>query len=166
MRSFTLILALTCCSFLATAQYSSFQTLRNKFGGKEDVFSISTSGFFARTVLWMAGEHDFRKAIKDIHQIRFITIPKKAFREQKVTVAGFKKLVLKDEYEELTSVRDHGDDVTLYIQTGKRDKNNRYFLLIDEKDEVVAMEIKGYVDPDFMVHQASVAYNDEKYHHE
>jgi hypothetical protein len=162
MRSTILILFLLVSSISAFSQFSGFQTLKNKFGGKNEVFSITTSGFFARGVLLLAGEHDFKSAIKHIDQIRLITIPKPAFAQEKVTVNGFKKLLAKDSYEELTSVRDHDDEVTLYIQSGKRSKHNRYFLLVEGNSEVVAIEIKGYIDPKFMLRESDLSYNNHQ----
>jgi hypothetical protein len=145
----------------AVAQNSSFQVLNNKFEGRENVFSFSTSGFLAQAVLWMSGEHEFKKAVSDIDYIRFITIPKTEFEAQKVTVKGFKKILHKDEYELLASVKDKGDDVTLYIQSGKRDKINRYFLLIDSANDIVGIEIKGYIDPELLSNQAKFSYKSD-----
>ncbi|MEX2233293.1 MAG: hypothetical protein WD824_14115 [Cyclobacteriaceae bacterium] len=62
------------------AQSHSFQSLEGKFSSSENVHAFKTSGFFARTVLWMAGEQ----------------------------------------------------------------------ILIDNPDEVVAVEIKGYIDADLL----------------
>jgi hypothetical protein len=144
---------------ISIAQSDTFQTLRNKFGGRENVYSFAASGFLARTVLWVAGEHDYRDAIKSIKTFRFITIPKSAFAEQKVSIKGLKKLILKDSFDELVSVKDHGDNVTVYIQEDPKQKNNLYFLLVDDGNEVIAIEIRGYIDPSVLKDDNHLSYN-------
>jgi hypothetical protein len=160
MKSATLTLVFLLLSFtFVAAQSESFQTLKDKFTGSDNVHSFATSGFFARTVLWMAGEHDFNKAVRDIRSIRLITIPKVAFSEQDVTLNGFKKVVRKDSFQELANVSDHGDEVTLFMQPATKNKSNRYLLLVDGDSEVVAIEIKGYIDPNVMLKNSSISYH-------
>ena len=97
----------------------------------------------------MASEWEFKDAIKDVQQVRLITIPAEEFKSQGLSVKGFKKLLVKDSFEELASVRDHGDDVTFYLQsTGKKD---RYVVLIQEPDEVVVVELKGSIDVNLLM---------------
>lgn len=153
----TLFLALTIST--SFAQSDSFMNLKEKFSDQEDVFSFGTSGFFARTILWMAGEHEFTEAIKEVKSIRLITIPKTAFENESVTVNGFKKVLLKDSFEELANVKEDGDDVTIYLQSTKS-KTNRYMILVEEKDEVVAIEIRGYIDPNLLVKNKELSFND------
>jgi hypothetical protein len=151
----TLILVVTAC-VSSFSQSNGFEILRDKFKGKDDVFCISTSGLLARGALWISGEHDFKRGIKDIDAIRLITIPKTAFQDEKVSLKGFKKILAKADYEQLTSIRDHDDDVTLYMQSGKRN-SNLYLLLVDSRDDVVAIEIEGYIDPQLMLRQSSLS---------
>ena len=158
MRTFLIITFIIAGSVHASAQYSGFQTLKNKFNGKENVFSLSTSGFFARGVLLLAGERDFKKAIKNIHRISLITIPKTEFDAQKLTVDGFKKFLETGTYEFLASTLDHGDEVSLYIQSGENKRNGKYFILVDNQHEVVAIEIKGYIDPQLMLKDSYLSY--------
>jgi hypothetical protein len=153
----TLIVSLSASG--AFCQVNAFETLHNKFQGQENVFSLSTSAFWAKSVLWLAGEHEFRKAISDVQKIRFITIPKSTFQKQNVTVNGFEHFILKDGYSLLTSVRDHGDDVRLYLREGDRKRDNHYLMLVEESNEIVAFEIKGYVDTDKLLKQARISYN-------
>jgi len=70
-----------------SAQSRSFETFKEKFSDSEDAYSFSTNGFFARTVLWLAGEHEFNKAIESIKSISLVTVPKDAFRSERVTVS-------------------------------------------------------------------------------
>jgi len=137
------ILAVTTSGF---AQSQSFQTLEKKFALNDDVRSFSTSGFLARNILWLAGEHEFKKAIRQVKNIRIITIPKHAFIENQVSVQGFKKVIHRDSFEEVASVRDQGDDVSIFIQPLKNSSLNRYLILIDNTCEVVVVEIKGHID--------------------
>ena len=146
MKRISLLVAL---SALLTAtstfgQSNSFQTLKNNFIDQPDVHSFNVNGFFCRMVLGMAGEWDFKEAINDVDQIRLITIPTEEFKALGLSVNGFKKLLKKDSFEELASIRDNGDDVNFYLQsTGKK---NKYMILIQEPDEVVVIEMKGDID--------------------
>jgi hypothetical protein len=145
----------------AFAQSKSFQILKEKFRGTENVFSIRTSGFMARTVLWMAGEREYNSAIRDVYNVRLMVIPKSAFRKKEVTLEGFRKVIRKDGFEELAHMRDHGDDVTILIQSpSQKRSDNRYLLLVEENDEVVVIEVRGYIDPELMFKDKNtIAYN-------
>jgi hypothetical protein len=157
----TSALLLTILTSTAFAQSNSYVALREKFRGEKDVIALHASGAFARTILWVAGEKDFKDAIEDVDDIRFIVIPKRAFRANDVSVKGFKKIALKDSFEEVARVKDHGEDVTLMMQTSytKKHGHNRYLLIVDNNDEVVVMEIKGYIDPTLAVYNEKIAYN-------
>lgn len=141
----------------ASAQSESFNTLRGKFRGQPDVVCFSASGLLARTALAIAGEHDYKKAIRHIKNFRLVTIPKEAFAHANVTVNGFKNILIKDSFVELTTIRDHGDDVSLYVQEGKKKKHDKYFILIDDDNEVIGIEIKGYIDPNVLTKQSASA---------
>jgi hypothetical protein len=159
----TSALLLTFLTSSAIAQSKSYVALREKFRGEKDVIALHASGAFARTILWVAGEKDFKDAMEEVDDIRFIVIPKKAFRANDVSITGFKKFALKDSFEEVARVKDHGDDVTLMMQTSYTKKhevkNNRYLLVIDSDNEVVVMEIKGYIDPTLTIYKEKIAYN-------
>jgi hypothetical protein len=144
-KSILLIASLLVLGHFAGAQSKTFKALQNKFADSEDAYSFKASGFWARTILWIAGEEKYSDAIREIKSIRIMSIPKEDFLESKVTVKGFKKFVLTDSYEEIFTVKEPNEEVTLYIQEGKNGKN-RYFMLVDEPTEVVAIEIAGYVD--------------------
>jgi hypothetical protein len=90
-----------------------------------------------------------------------MVIPKSAFRREHLTVDGFVKFTRQDGYEELGRVRDHGDNVTLLLQTPKKSSDNRYLVLVDDNDEVVAIEVKGYIDPEILLNpdQKKLAYS-------
>jgi len=149
MKKLTFALLLLISSATLMAQSNSYQILKNKFKGEPDVHSFSVSGWVGRLVLNLAGEYEFREAIKELDHIRLMTIPKSAFISQDVTVNGFKRILKQNTYEELAFIRDDGEEVTIYLQEGKHN-NNRYFVLIDEQDEVVAIEMKGYIDPQLL----------------
>jgi hypothetical protein len=156
-----LIATLLMMIHIAGAQSKTFKTLRHKFGDAENVHSFSASGFWARTILWMAGEHEFKDAIEHLDDVRVITIPSENFRKANVTPGGLKKLVLTDAYEEMLVVKEHGDEITFYIQEGD-DRNNRYFLLVDGATEVVAIEFEGFIDVDkISKHTKLTSDNDE-----
>lgn len=147
MKRFLLVAAFAACISNAMAQSQSFKTLQNAFAEQDDVHCFTTSGMLARTVLWLAGEHEFKKAIRNVKHIRIMTVPKSAFEDQKLTVHGLQKIIRRDSYEELASVREEGALVTVYLQEIKRSRFNRYLILIDNVSELVALEVKGFIDP-------------------
>ena len=151
MKPITTLLLILLLSTIGFSQSKSFITLKEKFSGRSQVVSLHTSGFLARAVLKMAGEHEFVHAIKDIKHIRLMVIPKEAFKDRGVTLNGFKKFAKKDSFQEVAHVRDHGDDVTLLMQSSYKSNDNRYLLLVDDDNEVVAIEVKGYIDPQLML---------------
>lgn len=140
-------------TFSANSQQNGFQTLKNKFKGEENVVTLSSSGCMIRTILLLAGEHDFKKAIKDVDRLRLITIPKSEFEDQRVSVNGFKKVLSKNDYEMLGSTIDHGDQVTLYLQSGEKHQEH-YLLLVENSDEVIAIEINGEIDHRLMFNRS------------
>jgi hypothetical protein len=130
-------------------QSNSYQALKNNFSDRPNVHNFNVNGFFCRLVLGMAGEWEFKEAIEDVQQVRLITIPSEEFKAQGLSVNGFKKLLAKDSFEELASIRDNGDDVNFYLQsTGRK---NRYVILIQEPDEVVVVELKGSIDVNMLM---------------
>jgi hypothetical protein len=109
----------------------------------------------ARAALWASGETEINDAIKRIHNIQLMVVSKDAFREKRVTVAGYKRVLAKDHYSELLHAKDGGDDVTVYIKpAGSR--NNLYMILVEEPDEVVAIHFEGYVDPTAILNATEV----------
>jgi hypothetical protein len=152
MKKIAALLLLSVLFNFAFAQSKSYQLLREKFQGEANVVSFTTSGYLARTVLWMAGEHEYTDAVRDIRKIRLTVIPEQAFKTNNVTLQGFKKLAKRDGFEELAHVKDNGDDVTLLLQSEfSSSKSNRYLLLVDGGNEIVVMEITGYIDPSILL---------------
>lgn len=147
MKSIPLFIAALVITTASTfAQSNSYETLKDKFKNQPEVHSFSLSGWMGRMVLNMAGEHEFRSAIKDLQHMRIITIPRSAFLNEQVTVRGFKKVLKQDSFEELAFVREEGEEVSIYLREGNNNKNH-YFVLVEEEQEVVALELKGYLDP-------------------
>ena len=147
--SLFLTLSVLLISTSAFSQSNSYQTLKDNFMGRPDVHSFSVNGFFCRMILGMTDEWEFKEAIKDVQHVRIITIPVEEFEARGLSVNGFKKLLKKDSFEELASVRDHGDDITFYLQaTGNK---NRYMIVVQEPDEVVVIEMKGSIDANLLL---------------
>jgi hypothetical protein len=142
-------------SMAASAQSKSFEALRERFRGEEDVYAFSASGWLCRSVISVALKAEdgdepelrlLKKAMRDIDHVRFITVPAREFAAQGVSVKGFRSFLLKDQFEVLADVRDKGDHVTFY-QRMDDSRQGHYFVLIEEPSEVVAIEMKGYIDP-------------------
>lgn len=134
------------------AQHKSFQTLEAHFKGQEEVHSFRVSGFLCRMVLGMAGEWEFRKAIEDVKHIRLMVIPGYEFKAQNLTAGEFKKVIQQDGFEELATIRDGNDYISLYVHN-KGNKNYTYFVWVEEPEEVVAIELKGYINPSILTDQ-------------
>jgi hypothetical protein len=156
MKKTLLFVWLLLFSIAAQAQSESFTALKSKFKGSENVFCFgSGGGLLARAALWASGETEINDAIKRIHNIQLMVVSKDAFREKRVTVAGYKRVLAKDHYSELLHAKDGGDDVTVYIKpAGSR--NNLYMILVEEPDEVVAIHFEGYVDPTAILNATEV----------
>ena len=131
----------------AQAQSKSYQDLRNHFSGQPDVKSFGFSGPVCRMIVNVIGweDEELSEALKGVKQVRFMTIPKEEFDNQGLSVRGFRSRLVKDNFEVMAAFRDGGSDVTLYHRPEKN--TDRYFMLLEEDDEVVAIEMKGYIDP-------------------
>jgi hypothetical protein len=130
MKSVPLFMAaMVIATASAFAQSNSYETLKDKFKNQPEVHSLSLSGWVGRLVLNMAGEHEFRNAIKDLHHMRIITIPHSAFLNEQVTVRGFKKILKQDSFEELAFIREQGEEVSIYLREG-HNNTNHYFVLV------------------------------------
>lgn len=129
----------------AFAQSKSFEALKYQFKDSENVHSVSVSGFFCRMVLWMADDEELKEAIKELNHIRIITIPKTNFKDQNLTVNGFRKVLQRDQFESLATVRDQGEQLEIYLQQNGN-KSKRYFVLVEDDTEVTAIELKGEID--------------------
>jgi len=146
MKSFLLFLsAMLFAATCSLAQSDSYLALKNKFSDQSDVYSFSVGGWMGRALLKMSGEHEFSEAIKDLKHIRIITIPEEAFSKQHVSLRGFKKILKQDYFEELAVIRDMNEEVSIYLREGGNHKNH-YFVLVESDHDVVAIELKGYID--------------------
>lgn len=147
-----LIPVLLLVSTLGWSQSKSYQTLKDHFDDRPEVQGFSIGGWLCRAALSLAmdeNDHEIallKKAMADIDHVRFMVIPKKEFKDQGLSVNGFRSYLRKDSFELLADVRDQGEQVTFYHRSDGTRKD-RYFVLVDEQDEVVAIEMKGYIDP-------------------
>jgi hypothetical protein len=141
-----LALVLITASLSTFAQSESFLTLKEKFSDSRNVTSISVGGFILRTALLISGEDDYRGEFGDVSNIRLINIPIEELDKRNLKISGFKKVLRNDNFEEVVSASEDGEHVTIYMQERKRNKN-LYFLLIEGEDQILAIEIKGYLDP-------------------
>lgn len=155
----TMIVVLMLVSASLFAQSNSYQALKDKFGDQPDVESFSCGGWLGRLVFKIADEPELSKAIQDLNHIRIISIPTEEFKNQQLTITGFKKVLRNDSFQELAIVRDNGEEVSIYLREGKNNRN-RYFVLVEEADEVVAIELSGYIDPAMLnPDKTTISYN-------
>jgi len=143
MKTITVVLLLLMSS-ASWAQSESYAILKSRFAGDKDVFSFHAGGFLVQTALWFSGE-DLGRDIGEIRDVRMINIPKEEIRSRGLRLSGFKKILADDGFEQIVSVKERGEEVTIYLQEGKHD--NRYFMLVEESNEVTAFEIRGNIDP-------------------
>lgn len=142
-----LFFLLTLSAASVVAQSNSYQALKDKFNDRPEVHSFSISGWLGRMVLDMAGEYEFRDAINELRHVRLIVIPRQEFSKQNLSVSGFKSVLRKDMFQTIAEVREPGESVSIYLQEGKTNSRNRYLVLVEEEDEIVAIELTGYLDP-------------------
>jgi hypothetical protein len=141
----TMVLALMAGT--AFGQSDSFNALRDRFKGKEQVESFSIGGFFVNLVIELANDETLNgDAFRNMGGMHLITIPKRHFQSAGLTLDGYRRYIRKEDgYEPLVEIRENGEHVSIYIKP-IHDQQNRYLVLIDEADEVTAIEFKGYVD--------------------
>ncbi len=152
------ILILLLVAGTAHAQSKSYQTLKDNFNDQPDVHSFSVSGWMGRVILNLAGEFEFKEAIKDLKHVRVITIPRSEFKARNLTIKGFKSVLKQDSFQELAFIRDNGEEVSLYLKEGNNNKNH-YFVLVEEEQEIVAIEMKGYIDLQQLPKNTTIALN-------
>ena len=158
MKRFTIVVVILLFSaFQGQAQSKSFEILKEQFKDAEDVHSFSIGGFFCRTVLWMVGEEDFRDAIKELNHLRMITIPKENFRERKLTLNGFRKVLQSDHFVSLGTVKEDGEHLEIFLQENGNNRK-RYFVLVEDADEIIGIEMKGEIDLNKLSPQKEVLY--------
>lgn len=147
MKQLTLVLLLVSAAFAADAQSESYRALRRKFSDSPEVKSYKLNALVMKILVSVVSREDdeIARALKDVKHVRVMTIPKEEFILRDLSVNGFKSYLAKDHYELMTDIRNHGDKATFYHRVeGHR---NRYFAIIEESDEVVAIEMKGHIDP-------------------
>ncbi len=129
------------------AQSRSYETLRNKFRGKEGVHSFSIGGILLRAALGIVAhdEDPLRQSMRNVSHVRFMVIPEDAFAEEKVSVNGFKNYLKNDSYDQVAEIKEKGERITIFHR-GEGNRDGRYFVLVEDNGEVVAMEIKGDMD--------------------
>lgn len=142
------------------SQSDSFMALKEKFAYHHDAFSFSTSAFWGGAIVWLAGEHEFYDAIKQVKRISLISVPKDAFKSEHVTVAGFKKVLRNDSFQELARMRENGDVITFYLKSTEM-KNSRYMILVEDAQNVIAIELTGYIDPEFLLKCERHSFNEK-----
>jgi len=147
MKKTTLFL-LFCTTLTASlAQSRSYQDLQRNFGDHPEVRSFGISGPLCRLAVSIFSHEDQEAAdvLEGIKHVRFISIPMEEFDNKGLSVRGFQSRLTRDNFELVANFRDSGSDVSLYQRTEKN--NDRYFLLVEDNDELLAFEMKGYIDP-------------------
>lgn len=147
MKKISTVFVLFFVAGTAFGQSKSYETLHHRFHGDEGVHSFSLGGIFLKAAVGIASSQDdlLRKSMRNVKHCRFMVIPHEAFAKQQVTVGGFQAYLKKDSFQEVMSVRDKGDIVTVFHrQEGNHDE--RYFVLIEEDRDVVAIELRGEMD--------------------
>ncbi|GCC52375.1 hypothetical protein SanaruYs_26120 [Chryseotalea sanaruensis] len=145
MKTFIVSMLVLLTVSAANSQHNSIRVLKDRFRGEADVHSFKVEGFMARLALKMIDDHEFKEAISGVRSIEFITIPKEAFAQQRVSVSGYKKFLEENNFETLMEVKDNGEVVSFMLAPGKN--RDYYVVIVDGAHEVVVFELKGYIDP-------------------
>jgi hypothetical protein len=147
MRKLILPLLLVIVTLSANAQSKSYKDLRRNFDGEPEVRSIGLGAPVCRMLINIIGWEDkeMSAALRGVKHVRFMTIPTEAFADHGLSVRGFQSRLEKDSFELMASFRDDGNQFTIYHRPEK--KADRYFMLMEDGDDLVAVEMKGYIDP-------------------
>ena len=148
MKRVFLLLSLTIAASLSYGQSNSYKMLRNQFEDSPEVRSYKLRGFLCKIIVKIVedDDQDLAAALKEVRHVRFMTIPKEEFAVQKVTVNGFKARLPKDNFELMADIRDSDGGIAFFHRQEKKNKN-RYFVILEDTHEVIAIEMKGYIDP-------------------
>jgi len=148
MKKASLIFCLLLVSGFSYGQSNSYRMLRNQFEDSPEVKSYKLSGFLCKIIVKIVEDDDEKlaRALKEVRHVRVMTIPKEEFSAQKVTVSGFKSRLPKDNFEVMADIKDGDGSVAVFHRQEKKNKN-RYFVIIEDSNEVLAIEMKGYIDP-------------------
>jgi hypothetical protein len=150
-------------AIVATTGYSqsnSFSMLKSNYEDLEDVHTFSLPRFFCKMISSMADDAEFKDAVKNIRSFELITIPNATFSAGHHTKEGFRKLLQKDNFESLATVKDHGDNVEIFRQHGN--PNDRYLVWTDNSTDVTAIEVEGDIDVKKLMKQSKTLANQSK----
>jgi hypothetical protein len=147
MKKSALFILLVISVQFASAQSRSYQDLQRNFEGQGDVRSFGLGSGMCRLIVSIIGneEEEVAEALKGVKHVRFMTIPKEEFDNRGLSVRGFRSRLAKDRFELMANFKNSDDNVTVYHRS--EEKSDRYFVLIDEHDNLIAIEMKGYIDP-------------------
>jgi hypothetical protein len=151
MKKFFLLFLLAGLANLSYGQSQSYRMLRNQFEDSPEVKSYRLSGLMCKIIVNIVENDDERlaAALKEVRKVRLMTIPKAEFAARNVTVKGFKERLPKDNFELLADF-DKGDESLAFYHRLEKKNRNRYFVIIDEGDKVIAIEMKGFIDPSIL----------------
>jgi len=91
-------------------------------------------------------------------QIQQVLVPDVIRDDWKKWWEAAKRELKKDAFEELAHAKEHGENITLYIQSTLK-HDNRYMILIDEPYVVTLVEFRGQVDPDILLKNGPLSFN-------
>lgn len=126
----------------AFGQSKSFTSLSEAYSDRDDVTTFNLGGL---GIKWSSGE-DEDKTLSGIRDVRFLHIPRAQFESGHVKLSSLKRDLTRDNFEVMFSARDGKDNVSVYMQENGGDKN-LYFVLVEDDENITAIEIKGYIDP-------------------
>jgi hypothetical protein len=147
MKQSTLFLLFLFAASAAASQSRSYLDLKRNFAGQPEVRSIGVSGAICRLVVNIVSHEDqeLADALDGVKHVRLMTIPLEEFERRGLSVRGFRSRLTQDNFELIANFKDSDSGVTLYHRPEKND--DRYFVLVEEDDELVAIEMKGFIDP-------------------
>ena len=137
---------------LSFSQSKSYQVLENHFRGKKDVHAFKLNGVLCRMAvnLTTIDEPMLRAMSRNIRHIRLMVIPNSEFEKQSLSVDGFKSYLSKDSFEPLATVREKNDHIS-FFHSADNNQEERYFVVVQETNEVVASEMMGTMDPSALI---------------
>lgn len=158
MKKIVLALLFACSAGLVYGQSDSYKMLRHHFADRPEVRSFKLSGLMCRIIVDII-EHDDERlaaALQEVRHVRVMTIPRREFEAQGLTVRGFKTRLPKDNFELMADFKSDGSNLAFFHR--EEDNNeNRYFVIIEDGDDIVALEMKGYIDPAILASESKLS---------
>lgn len=132
---------LVAAQIIVFSQCKSMEKFRNDFPEDQNVFFYSST----LNMLDTDNSPEFKDLIKDIDKIMVLIYEKEKQKFSKDDIIKLRNDLKKEEYVDLMVINQNGNNINLY-KRDKRGKTIGFAALIDNKDGLVLIDVKGSID--------------------